>query len=263
VLGSHPDVFSTPEVFHDDPRIESDVDLATRVNFFDFLERDPAAYVRRGSSFAAQDQVFLEFLSYLRGLSPARYIVIDVKYNSTHHLDGPWQPVSGPPAFFSILRRHRVRVLHLTRRNYLRFYLSFTQAELTKTWFAHAPTDECRVVVDVPKLLDRMWACRAESEAVDRSLAGYDNCLTVEYDDVFAVPGGGPAPQFLDQVGRWLSIDPESFARQPRYRKQSMLTLRERIENYDAVEQALRGTPFEYCLEDERIYRQSVGHPPE
>ena len=259
VLGSHPEIFSTPEIFHNDPEIEDDVELAHRVNFFQFLERDPPAYVGRSSSSARQAEVFLAYLSYLRELSPKRFVLVDVKYNSTHHFEGPWRTVSAPPAFFHLTRSHRLRVLHLTRKNYLRYYLSLTQAQREQAWFTEAPATDAPMEVDIPGLLSAMWDCQAESEAVEGALAGYDHCLSVEYDDVFLPDDAGPSGEFLGQMADWLSVDPQGFEQQPRYRKQSRLGLSERITNYAAVEDALRGTPFEYCLEDERIYRAPGG----
>ena len=255
VLGSHPAVFATPEVFHANPHIESDAALAERVNFFRFLERDPAAYVTRSVSRARQEEVYLAYLDHLRGHSPKRYLLLDVKYNSTHHFDGPWRTVSDPPSFFRLVRQHRLRVLHLTRKNYLRYYLSLTEAQRKGEWFTESPAPDSPMEVDVAAMLRTMASCLAEDAAVEQALAGYKACLTVEYDGLFDARDARPSAAFLEQVAEWLSIDPQRFATQPRFRKQSRLGLADRITNYEAVEEALRGTPFEYCLADESMYR--------
>ncbi len=57
-------------------------------------------------------------------------------------------------------------------------------------------------------------------------------------------------------IAAWLGIPNDFSQTTSRYRKQSALPLRETIQNYAAVERALRGTGFEYCLEDEPMYRR-------
>ena len=104
--------------------------------------------------------------------------------------------------------------------------------------------------------------CQAEDEFVHNCFtdyaayvgAGYaGKYFTCEYGDVFTEAGAGLDPQFLERFSGWLGIA-NDFPKDCRCKKQSSLPLSETIENYAEVSAALRGTPFEYCLDDERWY---------
>jgi len=256
VLATHPRIFCTPEVFHNEPSPSAELEVET--NFFNFLEQHPLGTVKRSISMEAQGRLFLDFLEYLRCFTDKRYVLLDVKYNSTHHLDGPWREIAAQPDLFRFIKRHRVRVLNLTRHNALRSHLSLLKANLTNTWTvesgASGPPPDQQVVVDTAEMLHVLRMCRAEDELIDRSFEAYEPYLTFDYEELFPELGGRPSAAVLERVSNWLGIDPE-FRPSPKYRKQSALTLEETIANHDEVVQALAGTALESCLEDERMYR--------
>jgi hypothetical protein len=261
VLSSHPDVFCTPEVFHDRP--SPDAYLEVEANFFRFLERHPKACLGRAPSWDEQQAMFLDFLDFLQTFTEKRFMVIDVKYNSTHHLNASWKFISAEPTMFAFIRNNDLRVLNLTRRNYLRYHVSQCKANLTQTWAAPVDTRhrDDRIRIDVPTMLDDLELCRAENEIVTKSFADYRRYLSLDYQELFPVMGAPISDDALGRISAWLGLGPE-FKRDPTYRKQAVLGLRETIENYDEVEQALTGTPFEYCLEDEAMYhtpREATG----
>ena len=253
VLDAHPDVFTTPEVMHPEP---AGSDLISDMNFFRFVERHPEGLVTRARSAETQERVFLDFLEFLRGFSDKRVMLIDIKLNSSHHFDGPWRSVAGPPDLFGLIRRHKIRTLHLTRRNYLRYFLSSQKAKASDTWAAKDETRDTRVRVDITQLLWWMSHAHAEELETTQTLSQRKEWLSFDYDDMFAEMGAPIATEILDWIAGWLDVASDRFPRRdPFFRKQSALGLAETIENYAEVEQALRGTPFEYCLEDERVYR--------
>jgi hypothetical protein len=261
VLDAHPDLFCSPEIFH--PQPSPDAHLEVETNYFGFLESHTNGEIRSVlTSLEAQERLFLDYLSYLRCFSDKRYVLLDVKYNSTHVVDGPWRAVGREPELFLFIRRHGLRVLNLTRRNYLRYYLSWKKAELTARWTDEspsrdAPADDPSITVELEELLFHLTECQVESDAIARSFAGYPQYLEVEYEDLFPTFGKPPARQELRRLAAWLAIEPDFRTRGMRHRKQAVRPLNETIENYAEVEAALRDSPFEYCLEDERGYRRS------
>lgn len=260
VLATHPQIFCTPEVFHNEPSPAADLEVET--NFFDFLERHPLGTVKRAMSMDVQRQLFLDFLEYLRCFTDKRYVLIDVKYNSAHHLDGPWREISAQPDLFRFIKRNQVRVLNLTRRNALRSHLSLLKANLTATWTVEganrrAPADQ-PVTVDTSEMLHVLRICQREDEVIERSFEDYALYYAFDYADLFPELGGPPSGAVLEGLARWLGIDPE-FETRPKYRKQSALTLEDTIANYDDVVRALSGTGLEHNLEDEPMYRPTAG----
>jgi hypothetical protein len=259
VLATHPQIFCTPEVFHELPSPEAELEVET--NFFNFLEQHPRGHEKRPLSFGAQEEIFLDFLSYLRCFSDKRFVFVDVKYNSTHHLDEPWREITAQPTMFRFITDHRIRVLNLTRRNYLRYYLSLLKANLTGQWTEMdrraVMESDPRLAVDVEKMLFILELCRSESERVELTFKDYAPFyLTFDYQDLVTEIGAPISSEILGTIATWLGISTNFSQTTPKYRKQSALPLRETIQNYRAVEQALRGTDFEYCLEDEPMYRR-------
>jgi hypothetical protein len=273
VLGTHPDVFCVPEVFNDQP--SPDWRLEVDTNWANYLVRRAGGDLR--SVLAAPDhrELFLDFLEYLRAFSDKRFLLIDVKYNSTHHVMKYWRFLGEEPFLFTLLKAEGVRVLNLTRSNYLRYWLSEVKAQLTRSWeafdeavvgdtnwyrekYAGRPArDEPTVKLDVGETLETLEHCRAENEMVRTSFAGYDRYLELEYTELFTQIGAPASEAGLERICGWLGISPDFAERRPQYKKQSALPLEQTIENYGEIAAALSGTAFEGCLEDEPLYRMA------
>ncbi len=260
VMETHPHVFCTPEVFHDTPSVAAELEVET--NFFGFLDHHPLGTVRRSMSEEVQGRLFVDFLEFLRCFTDRRYVLVDVKYNSAHHLDGPWREISAQPDLFRFVKRNGVRVLNLTRRNTLRSHLSLIKANLTQTWTLEAAADfqppDARVTVDVDEMLHVLRTSEREDAVVASSFEGYEPYLTFDYEDLFPDLGGAPSSIVLERFATWLGIEPDFDTRRVAYRKQSALPLRETIKNYQEVETALEGTTLAHCLEDESMYRNRL-----
>ena len=254
VLGTHPDVFCFNEVFNLPDR-DADEPFLRESNFFTFLERYAKNDVRRMTP-DNHERLFLDFLEYLRCLSPKQYAVIDVKYNTMHFLTRPWQE-RGSPYLLELIDKHGLYVLNVTRRNYVRYVLSSLKA-----WRSDRYTvdDSDAAYVDWTTdlapgfLLSELEHCRDEDHRIRSELPDQDRVLTCDYAEIFPGEGVPISPEFLDRFAAWRGI-PNRFALDTEYRKQSTLPLRETIENYAQIEEALRDGPFAYCLEDEPSYK--------
>ena len=273
VLDTHADIFQVPEIFNNRPT--PSWELEVEANYFNFVEKHLDGGVREALSLGDHEQLFVDFLEYLRCFTDKRFLCIDVKYNSTHHLDGAWHFITEEPALFGLIRDHGLRVLNLTRRNFLRYYLSEVKAHRTQRWdefdvsvvgdrpwfkrqFADKPASprDAAVPLDVGELLTTLELCRSENEVISTSFRDYDLYLEVEYEDLFEYIGAPISEAVLQRIVKWLGI-PDAFAeRRPQYKKQSDLPLSKSIENYRSVRRVLKNTPFEHCLEDEALYRR-------
>ena len=271
VLDAHADIFSVPEIFNNRPT--PDWELEVEANYFNFVAKRLDG--RTAEALAVEDhhELFIDYLEYLRCFSDKRFLLVDVKYNSTHHLDGAWKFITEEPAIFGYIREHRLRVINLTRRNFLRYYLSEVKAQHTRRWEAFdpavvgdrpwfqrkyaardAPKDE-PVRLDVGELVRTLALCKAENEAVARAFDGYDLVLELEYENLFDHIGAPLRKDVVERIATWLDIPNAFVERRPQYKKQSDLPLAKTIRNFAAVKRALEGTEFEYCLEDEALYR--------
>ena len=252
VLRGHREIFCLPEVFHNAPTDP----LAVEANFFRFLDRHPDGTTWRATSWDAQERIFLDFLDHLRSFSEKRYILIDVKFSSTHHFDGPWRALSERPTFFRLIEKHRLRTLTLTRRNYLRAYISWEKAARSKTFHRwDRPGDDEQIAVDISDLLSLLPSFKLEDALVAAALPTTELHRCWEYGEIFPQLGGAVPHRVLGAITEWLEIEPEFPRTESNFRKQAVLTLRETIANYDEVAAALEATEFAYCLEDELMYR--------
>jgi predicted O-methyltransferase YrrM len=256
ILESHPDIFCFNEVFNL-PDKDSENALLRESNYFNFLQR----YARGDVSRVFPDQhgkLFLDFLEYLRCFSSKRYIVVDVKYNTTHFLTKPWNTMT-TPYLFDLFIDYQLRVFNLTRNNYLRYVLSVSKALKSNRYTVNTSDPDyadTRIWIDIPRLLKELDKCYAEDQLIAKHFSSYEQYLSYEYTDVFPMDTTGEAGTFLQCFSEWLGVS-NSFTEQNEFRKQSSLPLEATIENFEEVAKALRGTKFEYCLEDEQMYRNA------
>jgi hypothetical protein len=260
ILDAHPEVFCSPEIFHPEP--SPDAHLEVEMNYFEFLERHASGGIKGVmTSLEAQELLFLDYLRYLRCFSDKRYILLDVKYNSTHVVDGPWRDITQQPQLFFFIREHGLRVLNLTRRNYLRYYLSWMKANLTDQWTHESEStngstpDDVSVTVPTDDLMPRLELCRSENQMIAHSFGEYPLYTEVEYEDLFPTLDGPPSAEQLQRIADWLGVAPAFPTEGLRFRKQAVRPLKKTIRNYAEVVDLLGGTPLEYCLDDEPMYR--------
>ena len=254
VLGTHPDIFCFDEVFRRDDLIRPE-EAQIRGNYFNFLAQyaagDPAkAFPDRHES------VLAAYVTHLRALAQRRHVVVDVKYNSTHHLSGVWRPLIGEPGMFGYLKARGAAVLHLTRRNYLRCLLSHLKAWESRRYYVFegpAPPD-VRVSVPATWALEEMERWQAEDALVARAFDEYAGYKQIEYADLFPDVSGALSKSALEDLRLWFGVS-DAFTNRASLSKQSSLPLNETVENMDELVETLRGTTFEYCLEDEPAYR--------
>jgi hypothetical protein len=282
VLRTHPEIFCVPEVLNN--RMDTDYLIGGRnhggsayfnpgeLSYFNFLEKYANGDIKKILLPDDHENIFLAFLEYLRCFTNKELLVLDVKYMSTHHITKNWHFITEEPFFFSLLKEHNLRVLNLTRKNFLRYWLSESKAQQSQMWQefdepvvgdqplyierkdSAIQRQEPRITVDTDELLEILRLCRSENKVVEDSFSEYDHYLTFDYDDMFPYIGAPLSSLVLERFAQWAGVDNSFAETRSRYKKQSRLTLEETIENYEAVVQALRDTEFEYCLEDERLY---------
>jgi hypothetical protein len=254
VLESHPDIYCHNEVFNLKDVESQDDPLLRETNYFNFVRRYANGDLARIHP-DQHEKLFLDFLEYLRCFSSKRYMVIDVKYNTTHFLTQPYKWELAP-YLFHLIQIHGLRVLNVTRRNYLRYVLSTLKAERSGVWAIkglQGPPPDAKIRVELDYLFYQLRSCDAENKLIESSFAPYPNYLAAEYNDIFNTGSGALSPAFLDKLSNWLAV-PNSYPSPSEYRKQSSLPLAQTIENFEEVAAALRGTEFAYCLDDETMY---------
>lgn len=241
VLGSNSGLKYLGEVFHPD-------NLGQTNNFFTFF-RDRVASDPDAALPDNRHQVFLDFLENLSGEYDHQRLIVDIKYRSTHHLDGGWRGLAQRPRSIAEAVASKVPLIHLTRRNALHSFVSGRLAEANKVW--HARDDSqikiTTAVLNIRGLSNYIVSSARETELIERWTHNYRHLVSFDYDEAFD-SDGQLERTISDRLANLLEVEP--FAnRAPAFVKQAPTRMEEVIENYDLVRRALIGTEFKWMLD--------------
>ncbi len=240
VLDQHAELSYLGEVFHPQNRGQAN-------NYFtyamDRIRKEPELALP-----GKKEKLFLDFLESQSEVKPGATLVVDVKYRSLHQLDGDWHGLVQMPRIVELARSMNAPILHLTRKNAVESFVSGRLAEANKVWHAtekHA-IDVTSVVVVVRQLSNYVVMAQREHALIEEWLAGYDKMMAVDYADMFDKAGdiAAPVAQKLTDTLGVAAMD----KRAPAFRKQAPRALRDSIENFDIVQQALRGTDYHWMV---------------
>lgn len=243
VLDSHPDVVYVGEIFHPQ-NVDTDQN-----NYFYYLKNISSKYKAIGQVFNPYE-IFSEYVNYLKSIVDCKKVVVDVKYRSMHHLNGPWHGILDTPKFLQFCLSENIPIIHLLRNNLLQTFVSGVLAEKNQQW--HVSDKKFikahETILEIRKLCNYLVYTKAEVEQVQKWIHGYKNKLVLEYAKTFQTDG------VLDpNIGSLLSnfLNIEKFeSLKPAFVKQVCGTMRDVIENFAIVEYALRGTDFHWMCED-------------
>lgn len=252
VLDTHPEISAEMgEIFEESPGAP-----LPNSRFFEFL----AARVKEDPTWALPNrrkELFVDFLDRIPALTGKALNVIDVKYNSTHHLDGYWREPGEVPAFFDIIRDLRIPIVHLIRENMLKTIISELRAEVLNQYTAiHGDAVNRQPIYIAPhKVLHRIRRLDQSISVVRNLLSSYLKSIELTYEEVFNISDittpGEIRPlnsECLERLAKFFGRD-AAFDNRPQYQKLTDNRLEVAIENWTEVRSALLGTPFQRFTE--------------
>lgn len=231
VLDSHPQVYGAlGEIFHSNH-------LADPLRFFSFLLEE----VKTDPALALPGSRIMEFEKYLEFLDrklPDQITILDVKYNSLHHLDEWWK---GKDGLFDVCKRLNIPVIHLIRNNVVRTAVSELIANQSRVFVVqkgaeNAPLEKLRI--EPRALLNRIRNLQRTIEMHRKrysELAGY---IEVHYEDLTDPNGATINEKTFEGLAEFLGVEP-TFEKEPRTRKILRGSLRETLANFDELAAAL------------------------
>jgi|HubBroStandDraft_2_1064218.scaffolds.fasta_scaffold10654_3 LPS sulfotransferase NodH len=240
------------EIFHgvrgprDDPDYERFL-VQPWTNFFSFKEEAikdfPAfAYPSRKNQEALWDL----FLEKMRERAGTGRLVIDIKYNSLHHLNQIWQEPSNPPHIMKIFAAGKVPIFHIVRNDLFAQAVSIQRAQVTGVWHVSAsktPRETGAFKVD-PRLAARfMQMTFANRRLVTNFLRRHAPVLEVVYEDTFTREGRF-TQHACDLISDFLGVGIESPP-EPKLRKILTQPLGASIANRDEVHAFFQNHRFE------------------
>lgn len=196
-------------------------------------------------------QVFYDYIGYLKELSQGKPIAADVKYNNFHLLTPPFKLKQDGSFILDYIASAQAPVVHIVRKNKLRIYISELIAKKTGVWGTHSQAritqDRLGLKINVQDMQQKLRGISQTAESAAKKLSSLGNLHTLVYEDMFD-PQGRFAPAVVALVKDLLNV--ETVNSDPAHIKINPEPLSAIIENYDEVAVALQGTPFEWMAAD-------------
>jgi LPS sulfotransferase NodH len=178
--------------------------------------------------------------------------IIDIKYNSAHHLNGIWHENHNIPFLLKLLAKHEIPVIHIVRSNILARYISSLVAQKTKKWVAgkgDKMEENVIVYVDISALINNLRNTREEINLYRSWLSKLKSLKSVEiaYESLIDAKGNFSETVLLE-ISQLLNIKEKLNIDIP-IQKIVSRPLEDIIENYHSeVVPALRSSEFAYLL---------------
>jgi len=240
LLDQHKDIKYLGEVFHNDA-------INNEPNYFNFLQ-----------GLIAQDNLFGlpgnaegkldKYIEYLNGYSVKNNKIIDVKYRSLHHFNGYWHGPTDCPVIVDLARKINLPIIHLTRNNLLKTYISGQLADINSVWHARDKSELKieTVTLDVNKTLSWLNNIDYEVEKMRFFLRNYSNVIHIEYEQLFR-SNGVLTDVVSKKIETLLNVTDVEEAKSV-FVKQASDNLEKVIENYREVEFKLSNTKFSWMM---------------
>lgn len=253
VVDSHTDLHCFEEVLNPDEHY-----LEQDWSYFNFIRAQCAVQDLHPAN---QLNVFASFVDHLHNLHHKPNTLIDLKYNTCSHISANWRPLTGGASMpvFNWIKKSGLPVIRLRRNNYLRVALSNEIANLRQKWHDRTgePIDNTKVVLPMEGKtgwLQQLLAWELEDQLISEHFEDYSQLLELEYAKIFPRINQSICPAALVRTAKLLGVANE-FSTETWCVKSTSKPLWESIVNWQQVVAALRGTRFEWMLEDEPMYR--------
>lgn len=243
IIDSHPDTYCYGEVFYSRHAHQEDC-------FYYYLKERVREDINYCVPSRDRNEILLRgYLDRLAELSEyQKRVVFDCKYDFLcGALETGMRKPSQEPFLASKFREFGVSVIHLTRKNTLAIYVSSLLSMKNRKWATSDPESLKVTSVHVPTdgLLKRLEGREIEMKEMDTILSKNMNILRLSYEDLF--DGDAVDDDALVSISRHLEL-PDKFSRTTKLKKMAP-PLHIAIENIKDVEDTLRGSGYEWCLE--------------
>lgn len=196
---------------------------------------------------AAVDAALDAFFEAQRRTHDARYLLADIKYGHLTCLTPAIYDLLAVPYLWQWMLDSGTPIIHLVRRNLLEQYASTMKSRITDEWVDYAPhaSDEKhpKITLDTRALVPKLTEAYRQIQYVDGFLQNRPRSYLIYYEDL--LEDGHLSKAVADVIAGQLG--PYSTLPAPITRKISP-ALEDYVENYGAVADTLKGTPFESML---------------
>ncbi len=195
---------------------------------------------------AHHQRIFNDYIDFLKSQSGGRPLAMDVKYNN-YDLLTPAHKLSREESFIvDYMHTNKAPVIHIERKNKLRIYISQLIAQKTGIWGVgkkeNIPSGRLGITVDLKDMKQELRKITHSTEIAKNKLSKLEHVYDITYENMFDLEGNFSS-DVMQIVRNVLGI--EQVNPKPAHVQINPEPLTEIITNYDAVAQALKGTPYE------------------
>lgn len=255
VLDNHPGLVCFPEVFQDtkpgeDPTAGYHFGVPPFWNFFrERLQSDPMVGLPQNRGAVVRD--YFDLLSETAEKEDCR-ILVDVKYNSLHHMDHLWRGPTAPPEMLKFFAAQGYPVVHQIREDLVRVAVSLLHARTTSQYVASGNQDVRNQVIspDPIEFHNLLRLQRRNRRTIKGWLRRCPDVFGVSYENLLDpdCPAGLDIDAFVE-IQEFLGLEPYRDL-QAKTKRTTARPLADVLGNFDAIQKRLAGTDFECYLDD-------------
>jgi hypothetical protein len=249
-LGRLPSLAYWGEVFHPEGYAGADLSAKLRLrsaaHWFRFVEVQLPPELKAGpQEVEARARAWSLYEARLAEAGLGRRPVLDIKYNSWHHLQPVWAPIGERPFLVDLMAQSQTPIVHLVREDVLAQALSEVFAFNSGLWHRRigqaVDLREMRFDADVEGLLHRMRASH-RGTALMREWLKTTAHIELRYENTFSDTGGltDGALSALAAIG----VEASELSTSPVLGRMGQ-SPRDWLANSDEVVVGLQGTEFE------------------
>jgi LPS sulfotransferase NodH len=248
-LGAEQDIAYVGEIFHGIRGPQDEVNYQRYLtepaaNFFTFKEslvsKFPALVYPSPEN---QRTIWDLYTQNLFSLGEELLWVIDVKYNSLHHLNSVWQDPLDWPGLLGFLASEKTPVLHLVREDLFSQAVSTEIAVRTNRWHSFEPVARGEPLVFDPRKIEGTMRSQFRTQRHVRNLLrSYPQAIELRYEQ--ALPAGQLSDAVCTAIRKLFNLD-HPIAGITDLQKIINTPLAEWIANPEEIREHFSGNEFE------------------
>jgi len=242
-IGSTEEIHNFGEIFH-----QVAYDKQLKHSFFMYKERlieNQPKFITPKINFQAR--ILNRYLNHLSRLSEKPNLLLDIKYNSWHHLNPIWFNYFDKPLMLKLLMERNSILLHIIRRNKFEQFVSSETARKRQLW--HLKPDKNKNIADVKLNIDHARCINFMENSLRIQnlfaywISEYENSVSIYYEDMFDVNGDFNA-KTLKSIQEKLLLS-SAIPKKPLLEKINSGSIQNIVENYQELKLSFLNTKYE------------------
>lgn len=152
-------------------------------------------------------EIWRLYLTHLEKLTDKEYILLDIKYNSWHHLNTVWYNLLEEPFLVEMLKKQQAYVIQIIRKNKFKQFISAQAARERQIWHnkGNKQIEKVDITIDMDDCKHFIGNSIERDKLFSSWFSEYSKYITLNYEDLF--DNGVFHPKVLEAVNALLNKD--------------------------------------------------------